>query len=48
MDTETTAHSQHRKQIIFLYKTMSYINGIYIPHVFTAVLAYQASNSLSQ
>ena len=48
VDTETAAYSQHRKQIIFIYKTMSYNNGIYIPHIFTAILADQASNSLSQ
>ena len=48
VDTETTAYSQHRKQIIFIFKTISYNYGIYIPHIFIAVLADQASNSLSQ
>ena len=48
VDTETTAYSQHQKQIFFIYKTMRYISGIYIPHIFTAALADQASNSLSQ
>jgi len=27
---------------------MGYVKGIYIPHIFTTVLADQASNSLSQ